>query len=125
MLSFALCQCSMVSGQSIAFADNPIANSTHFNDSSYTTHHRRHCITTHIGEGIMIGGGVIIVAGVGDALFTKDNGDLTGALFIVGGNFLAGIGAIVFASGRLYEKTHKARFSMISKGDQIGLAYNF
>ena len=64
------------------------------------------------------------VVGAGSALLTKDNGSLTGALLIVSGQFLAGIGGIVFGCGRHYEKRHKAKFGIVSKGTRIGLAYN-
>ncbi len=125
MLSIALlCQCSLVSGQSIAFTDNPGTYYTHFNDSSYITHHRRHCITTRIGEGILIGGGVFFAASLGEAAFTKDNNDLAVPLFMFAGLFLGGIGGIVFRCGKGYEKNHKARFTIINKGNQVGLVYN-
>ena len=124
IISSVLLLCSsIVSGQTFAFAGYPVTDYTHFNDSGYVPH-RKHSITTRIGEGILIGGGVLTVVGAGSALLTKDNGSLTGALFIVSGQLLAGIGGIVFGCGRIYEKTHKAKFGIVSKGKRIGLAYN-
>ncbi len=119
-----LFQGTPVSGQTIAFANYPITDYTHFNDSSYVIHHRRHCYTSRIGAGILIGSGVMFVTGAGIALLTKDSGDLGGALLIVSSQLFAGIGGIVMGCGRHYEKRHKARFAIIGKGNQLGLAYN-
>ncbi len=118
-----LFQGSIVSGQTIAFADYPVTDYTHFNDNS-VAHHRRHSVTTRIGEGVMIGAGVFIVMGGAYSLITTDSGDLGGAVLLVGGQFLAGIGGIVFGCGRHYEKRHKTKFGIVSKGNRIGLAYN-
>ncbi len=126
MLSLVLlCQCSLVSGQSMAFANNPVTNYTPFSDSSYTTPHRKHCIATRVGEGFLIAGGGFFVAALGEGVFTKDNNDLSVPLFMFAGIFFGGIGGIVLGRGKHYEKNHKARFVIVGKGNQIGLAYNF
>ena len=88
-----LCQSTLVSGQSIAFAENP--DYMHVNDSSYTIHHRRHCTTTRIGEGILIGGGAFVVTGLGIILFSKNDG-LGGGLLVAGGEFFGVVGGIFF-----------------------------
>ncbi len=122
VLSFGLlCQCSSVYGQGMAFANNP--NYTSFTDSSYTHHYRKHCVTTRIGEGIMLSGGAFFVASLGDAAFTKDNNDLGVPLLMFAGIFLGGIGGIVLACGKTHDRNRKARFNTFSKGKQIGVAY--
>ena len=108
IISSVLFLCSsIVSGQTIAFADYPVTDYTHFNDNSYVAHHRRHSITTRIGEGIMIGAGVFIVTGGAYSLLTTDSGDLGGALLLVGGQFLAGVGGIVFGCGSEGRKSYR------------------
>lgn len=102
--------------------------------TSYTFHHpHKHYWSTRVGEGLLIGGGSVMALGGLIALAQVNSynrqgeagsgiaGEVIGGL----GLYVAGYGAVFFVIGKIYEKRHKERFSLVGSANQVGLAYNF
>ena len=81
--------------------------------------HPDHCIATRVGEGVIIGSGVVLIAGVWSA---SPANKTTIAVASLGGIV---VGAIVLICGKTYEHNHKGRFTVKADENRLGLVYNF
>ena len=104
-------------------------------DQLKSVRHKKHCNATRVGEGVMLGGGglaagagitylVLAAANSGDRDARINSGMVCLAIGSIGMNFALD-GAVVFLVGKLYERHHKSRFSVISTPNRVGLSYNF
>ena len=81
--------------------------------------HPEHCMATRVGEGIIIGSGVVLIAGVWSASPTNKTTIAVASL----GGIVAG--AIVLICGKTYEHNHKERFTVTADDNRLGLVYKF
>jgi len=86
---------------------------------------------THIGEGLIVAGGVLLavsIIGISTTQANSEEGADNQFLFGlagVGGLSMMIPGIIIFTYGRRYESKHKEQLTIIGKRNQLGLAYNF
>jgi hypothetical protein len=93
--------------------------------SSLTTYKREHCRATRVGEVSLIAGGSALL---GAELLDRANPqsqNLGVFLLAAVGVICIGEGVVLFTGGEIYDHVHKFRYSIITKRNQVGLAYNF
>ena len=115
-----------VSGQNIVFSQYARSNVNYLSSSATT--HKKHCVTMRIGEGIMISGSAVVIAGLVDY---KQQKNISYATSVILGNTIAEATVFAFSGmficilSKEYERNHNERFTIFGKQNQIGLAYNF
>ena len=94
---------------------------------------RKHCKAVTGGAAFFVGGAVEIIGGgiwLNQLPSNPNNGRpssvglLPGIIFVDGLlNFV--VGGFIFLGGEIYEHSGNRRYSIISRGNQMGVAYNF
>jgi hypothetical protein len=126
-----LCSCSFVFAQDVAVNNNTTVGYRQLVAGNYTYPYKKeHCGATIGGEVCLIGGvGMILIGAVIPQPSNPDNKPssqgLIGAFFLVGGALIVAEGVVFFTGGEIYDHFHNRRYSVISKDNQLGLAYNF
>ena len=111
----------------IDLASQP-ANSLSLNKNTCNSHHKKHGNGWHVGEYMMLGGGVLAMAG-GVMLYDNRNiityNQQPADFIALTGAIIFGIGLEVFGYSFRSEYGWGRRFVLKSERNRLGLAYNF
>ena len=117
-----------VVGQDMTYTNNAFAYSGSPEQNSFSslsTYKREHCRATRVGEISLIAGGSALLGAELLSISDPQSQNLGIFLLAAVGVICIGEGVVFFTYGEIYDHVHKNRYSIISKRNQVGLAYNF
>ena len=125
-----MCACSFGFAQDLAVRSNTIPGYRLLESGNYTyPNKKQHCNATIGGEGCLVGGAGMILIGAAipqpaHPVQGSSQGVIPDVLVVLGALIVAE-GVVSFTAGEIYDHFHNRRYSVISKHNQVGLAYNF